>query len=207
MREKADWLAKGIAIFQALWFAATVVTRLVGIYQISLLEDMTIAYAACGLVMFICWFRCPQGLMESLQVPSDPGKRMAAYQDRDAPDRSELDVHVLIDMIIFIIAAALLSVFVGIHLGAWHYPFPSIPEALWRAANLSGGVFGGNPFYTIMRLDLSRRMVDAAFKLNFLIYILCRAIVFALALAAFRRSPASVYENASWSVYWGHVGA
>lgn len=34
-------------------------------------------------------------------------------------------------------------------------------------------------------------------------YAICRFCIFGLALAAFRNSPANVYEKLSWSSYWG----
>ena len=94
-RSKADGLSKTIAIGQGFWFAANVVSRLVSHYHVSPLEDMTTAYVACGLLMSICWFRCPQDIQEQFVVKyraeSDssrekkpPGRAARAKTARDA---------------------------------------------------------------------------------------------------------------------------
>lgn len=108
-RAKKDWLSNAVAISQAAWFVANILSRLVGRYQISLLEDTTVAYVICGLVMFVFLFRCPQDMHEQFMIKPCTPKR--ALESTHLP--SFLYGKSTLPLLGF-----LFNVFVGIHLAA-----------------------------------------------------------------------------------------
>ncbi|KAG6355046.1 hypothetical protein INS49_004127 [Diaporthe citri] len=67
-RSKKSWFEKFIAGGQALWFSANITSRLLGGYRVTLLEDVTMAYACCGLIAMAAWFRCPQDIEDEFEV-------------------------------------------------------------------------------------------------------------------------------------------
>lgn len=202
-RSKSDWLAKLIAIGQATWFAASLLSRLVEHQQISPLEDMAFAYVVCGLAMFVGWFNCPQDVQEPfhvrLRAAAAADKVVEPGQGRDSPIVSQE----IPDLVLAITTLLLLMVFVGIHLAAWNYPFPSEVEAwLWRGASIATWCSGtGVVFYMIA--DEGSKF---SLTLMMLVYSICRLIVIGVAFAAFRSAPVGIYEKPSWSAYWGHIG-
>lgn len=59
-RCKSNRITKLIALGQAGWFAANVITRLDQGYQVSLLEDVTSAYVFSAFIVYCCYWECPQ---------------------------------------------------------------------------------------------------------------------------------------------------
>ncbi len=138
-RSKSDWVTKAIAIVQGAWFAANTASRLISGYPITLLEDMTAAYVVCGLAMSILWFRCPQDIQERFLIPlrggGNPNEEydVVSYKARRA-----------LRWTIIYTLMPVVMLFVGIHLAAWNYPFPTVTEAwMWRASVMLTLVLSG----------------------------------------------------------------
>lgn len=197
-RAKADWIAKLVAVLQATWFLATILSRIIGDLTVTPLEDITAASACCGLAAFLLFFRCPQDVQERFPI------KLKAEDPRSGPRNTKTSGELpgLESSHTAILSIVVLAAFTGIHLAAWNYPFPSIVEIwMWRAAALSTFVTGAVFIRFIGSLEVD-------FVLPGLIpYTLCRLITFTLAFAAFRHSPAEVYQRPSWSAYWGHIGS
>ncbi|RYP11926.1 hypothetical protein DL767_011218 [Monosporascus sp. MG133] len=202
-RSKTDWLAKAIALSQTVWFAANILSRLAGKYQITPFEVLTTAYVCCGQFMAICWFRCPQDLQEKFTVK-------LREEDGDGPnedDPSKLCVKGMSYSMAHVAFVICQTIFLSIHLAAWNYPFPTIAETwLWRAVSFATWILGTG--YGCL-VSLYRGSPVPPFLSGTIIslYTACRLAVLALALAALRQSPAGVYDRPSWGAYWGHIGA
>lgn len=202
----SDSVAKLVALVQASWFTANTIYRLANHYIVSPLEDLTIAYVFCGLGMFLFWFRCPQKLQERFIIEVDrlPSDSELARNDsgfnRVGEGMSGLEV--------ILIIMFSLSAFVGIHLTAWNYPFPTIVEAwLWRVGAFVTLVLGGAPGAFASAIPFDKESVLNVTIASFLgtLYVLCRIMILILALMAFRASPAHVYAKPSWDSYWVHL--
>ena len=67
-RAKADWIGKLVAVLQAFWFLATVLSRLMQGLPVTPLEDITAATACCGLAAFLLYLQCPQDVQERFPI-------------------------------------------------------------------------------------------------------------------------------------------
>jgi hypothetical protein len=116
-RSKGDSLSKGIAIMQGLWFASNMISRLVSKYDISPLEDLTVAYLFCGLVTFCCLFRCPYDLQDQFIVTME-AKNENVGSTCPKSQRGIVRKKELSKRAVFLICLALFAIFSAIHLGA-----------------------------------------------------------------------------------------
>ncbi|KAK3938808.1 hypothetical protein QBC46DRAFT_389453 [Diplogelasinospora grovesii] len=198
-RSKSDSLSKGIAIVQMLWFAASIVARLVAKHPISLLEDVTVAYVFCGLAIFIAYYRCPQNVQEPFVLRG---------QDTDTrnTDGEQVGDHVSSNLepseaVVVPIAILITAIYTGIYLAAWNYPFASTTEAwLWRLLSIAGGIL------VVTWISLSKLTKDEIDLVFLAVLGLARLGIIVLALMAFRQAPAGIYQKPSWVAYWGHIG-
>lgn len=192
-RSKKSWLEKIIAGGQALWFSANVVSRLLEGYQVTLLEDVTMAYACCGFIAMAAWFRCPQDIEEPFEVDL----RGLEAMKREG-ESSFCNLKVLVDSCISGLVILGLVIVMGVHLAAWQYPFPSAAEAwIWRSCALATLPLG----FLIVYFNKTN-----ALAVTFPLFALARLALWAVACIAFRRMPLSAFDTPNWSDYWGHIG-
>ena len=192
-RSKKSWLEKIIAGGQALWFSTSIMSRLVGGYQVTLLEVITIAYACCGLVAMMAWFRCPQDINDPFEIDL----RTVAALTRKGGVRTCFR-EILVDRCTSGLVILSLLMVTGIHLSAWQYPFPSMAEAwIWRSCSMAMLPFGSLIVYFNGRNTL---LVTCP------LYIIARFALLTVACTAFRRVPPSAFDTPNWSNYWGHIG-
>jgi hypothetical protein len=193
-RSKTDSLAKIIAVAQALYFACSTISRLAQGLTVSLLEDITMAYVACGVFIFIANLEKPQDLLEPfhVQLPGDnadePDIRVKSWID--GSDRN-WPVYVLV------------GIFTAIHVAEWNYEYPTIAEAwMWRAVSVTSGV--------IMAVFI---IIPDHYNESILVYFLAfgyftmRTCLLVEAFVSLRSTPADLYTLPSWSPYWGHIGS
>lgn len=201
MRNKTDWLTKLIAFGQTAWFAADIVGRLSQGYQVSLVEDITAAYVFCAVSMYCCYAQCPQDLQESwdLTLEETEGGRSTT----EIPC-GEIDVE---RASAYFACWILLAIFIGIHLAAWSYPFPSLSEAwLWRAASTCL-VSGFLVLYSLRNeWEVSSNLKQIALYSAVAFYSIARLLLVALAFSSLRKAPQGIYEKPVWTAYWGHIG-
>jgi len=194
-RSKKDYLSKAIALLQCLWFTTNILSRLINRFQVSLLEDLTMAYVLCGILMYASWFHCPQGIREPFALRCQAGSA------------ANLRRPVLLYMsgrLVFGFCVTMLGLFVAIHFGAWHYPFPTTVEMwLWRVCAIMTFVLGVTIAWPIFYPDGHRTTMGFIA----LLYSLVRVTVIGVAFSAFRKAPAEIYEKPTWSSYWGHIGS
>lgn len=71
-KNKSEGIAKVIAFWQALWFAAQFLTRLIQGLHVSLLEFNTFLHVICAVISyFVFWFKKPLDVMEPTLIPVD----------------------------------------------------------------------------------------------------------------------------------------
>ncbi|RDA90890.1 hypothetical protein CP533_4434 [Ophiocordyceps camponoti-saundersi (nom. inval.)] len=212
-RAKTDAVVKVLALGQALWFAANVVFRLVTGTGLSLLETMTVAYVLCGIVLYVLWFAKPQGLEEPFSVPlflpdhPPPPPPMPSPPRREDP-RSPAQVARLV------VGILLVTVFSGIHLAAWNYPFATRVEAwLWRGTVLASWVLASLPALNPVLPEswYSSPGWYGSFERRLkpflaIPYVVARLTTFVLVFTAFRAVPSSIYQQPAWSWYWINLG-
>jgi len=191
---RKDYLSKAIALLQCLWFTANILSRLVNRFEVSLLEDLTMAYVLCGILMYASWFHCPQGIREPFALRCNAGS--AANLRRPV-------LLYMSDRLMFGFGVIILGLFVAIHLGAWHYPFPTAIEMwLWRVCAIMTFVLGVTTAW--LTLDHSEHPIATTILI---LYALARVTVIGVAFSVFRQAPAEIYEKLTWSSYWGHIGS
>ncbi|KAM7215217.1 hypothetical protein V8F06_009440 [Rhypophila decipiens] len=200
-RSKSSGLLKTIPISQTIWFMVNVAYRLRSNLSVTLLEDLTVAHAFCGLVMFIGWFRCPQDIHAPFLIsttPSTPGGvETRTYQKRYGMNESGG----------LTIAVVLFAVFASIHVAAWNYPYATTAEAwIWRVCSIL--IFGVGVLLAFAGIkELAIVNPDrASFWIMMGFYIVIRLAVIVVALMSFRRALASIYNKPTWSAYWIHLG-
>ncbi|CCL99483.1 uncharacterized protein FIBRA_01501 [Fibroporia radiculosa] len=66
---KSDWLSKGIAILQTLWFVIQCIARRVEGLPITTLEVMTLAYTAFTVAMYAVWWHKPLDVECPVRIP------------------------------------------------------------------------------------------------------------------------------------------
>ncbi|KAG8162178.1 hypothetical protein KVR01_007943 [Diaporthe batatas] len=197
-RSKKGWFEKTIAGGQALWFSANVVSRLAGGYQVTLLEDLTLAYACCGLMAMVAWFRCPQDIQDPFEV--DVAGLRALVEEEEGGTRSPPGLRVVGNRCLSWLVMVSLSMVTAVHLGAWQYPFPTAAEAwVWRTCALVKLPVG-------LVLLCFRHHSRIVWLVSISVFVVARVALWAVAFAAFRKMPASAFDSPSWCDYWGHVG-
>lgn len=192
-RSKKSWLEKIIAGGQTLWFSANIISRLVGGYQVTLLEDVTMAYACCGLIAMVAWFKCPQDVDDPFEVD---------LHEIGALGGKSKGVSCVLELMVDRCQAGLVTLSLilvaGVHLAAWHYPFPSAAEAwIWRCCSLATLPLGS------LIVHFSHRN---ALWVAGPVFMFARLALWTVACIAFRRMSLSAFDTPNWSNYWGHIG-
>lgn len=192
-RSKKSWFEKIIAGGQALWFSTSIMSRVVGGYQVTLLEVVTIAYACCGLIAMVAWFRCPQDIDDPFEIDLRTAGTLT--------EKGGVRVcfwGILVDRCTSRLVIVSLMMVTGVHLSAWQYPFPSVAEAwIWRSCSMAM-----LPFGSLIVYFSGRNPILGAFPL----YVIARLSLLTVACTAFRSMPASAFDTPNWSNYWGHIG-
>lgn len=192
-RSKKSWFEKIIAGGQALWFSANIISRLLGGYQVTLLEDVTMAYACCGLIAMAAWFRCPQDIEDEFEVD------LGGFEGVTGDSEDVLcNLQVMVSRCISGLMILSLVIVTAVHLAAWQYPFPSAAEAwIWRSCALATLPLG----FLIVYFNKKNTLM-----VTFPLFALARLALWTVACTAFRRMPLSAYDTSNWSDYWGHIG-
>ncbi|POS78620.1 hypothetical protein DHEL01_v202996 [Diaporthe helianthi] len=197
-RSKMSWLEKIMAGSQALWFSANMVSRLVGGHQVTLLEDVTLAYACCGLIAMVAWFHCPQDIQDPFEVNL---MGVESLTEKESGERCLCSLQIVGDRCLSGLVIPSLFMVTGVHLGAWQYPFPTVAEAwVWRSCALVGLV--ALPVGLVLLCFRERKV----FLLSMTALVLARLALWTVACAAFRRAPVSAFDTPNWCDYWGHIG-
>lgn len=200
-RSKTVWTAKLISMAQMLWFTTNLISRLILRYNISLIEDITASYILCGIVMYCCWWRCPQNIREPWVLRIDTNFTW------EHESRRPLRKYTLEGMEIYLTSVILVAL-IGLHIAAWGYPFPSLVEAwLWRSGSM--GLTFGFPSINSMHRHwqyAASRTKRWALRPFISFYVTSRLLLVIIAFTALRKTPRVTHEKPSWTAYWGHIG-
>ncbi|KAM7196967.1 hypothetical protein V8F33_005849 [Rhypophila sp. PSN 637] len=200
-RSKSSGLLKTISISQTIWFMVNVAYRLGSNLSVTLLEDLAVAHAFCGLVMFIGWFRCPQDIHAPFLIsttPSTPG---------GIDTRTDQKRYYMTQSSWLMITAVLFVIFAGIHVAAWNYPYATTAEAwIWRVGSILIFILGVAISFGLIKGPTRFSSDRSSLWITVVFYIVIRLAVIVVALMAFRRAPAGIYDKATWSAYWIHLG-
>jgi hypothetical protein len=206
-RSKADTVARVITFAQVLWVLIQVIGRLAQRLPISILEITTVAYIFCATITYIAWWNKP------LDIPV-PHIVRATYPEREWPKRqTEFDAMVRLfislstktGVVLFFI---LFTVFGGIHVTAWVYPFPTFAESLlWRICAV---ILTVSPFVLLLSgvaLEAmpSSKTFDNIFASGAAVaYALIHLSIICEAFASLRSAPPGIYQQAAWTNFFPH---
>lgn len=181
-RSKGDWLTKGVAIGQTVWFVVQCIARRAEGLSVTLLEVMTIAYTVVTVAMYIVWWSKPLNVSCAIRVPKEQvaepevktcdsrwgwiGIYLMGCQDAYVDLRqckgvpttwagnSDQDSAILTDVFLIVVAMA----FGAVHCAAWHSDFRShLEQQLWRLSAITIIVF---PLALVVA-SLVASMIDA----------------------------------------------
>lgn len=71
-QSNGDFLSKGIAMLQTLWFVVQCIARLVEHLPLTNLEVMTLAYTVMTMAMYVAWWNKPLNISCATRVPGTP---------------------------------------------------------------------------------------------------------------------------------------
>lgn len=147
----ADGLKKFIVCFQAIWFCASCITRLVNSLPISLLELNTMGHAACALLIYAMWWQKPLDISEPALIQVPKLMPLMAYMwmssGVSAKGYKSYDIH-----------GRLRDEFDAL----WMYRYPSLGDLLCNDESDSNSVVNSRPESSSdMVQDLSSLPVDS----------------------------------------------
>lgn len=197
-RSKKSCFEKVIAGGQALWFSTNVMSRLVGGYQVTLVEDLTMAYACCGLIATVAWFCCPQDIEDPFEIDLKGIGNLTKQVESRLCALHLCSLQIVGNKCLSRLVILGFIMVTAIHLAAWQYPFPTAAEAwVWRACALVTLPLG---FLLVYFRDKNTLLMSSTG------FVLARLTLWVVACAAFRRMPISAFDTPNWSDYWGHIG-
>ncbi|KAF7970717.1 hypothetical protein HWV62_23204 [Athelia sp. TMB] len=156
-QSKGDFLSKGIAILQTIWFVVQCLARLAEHLPITNLEVMTLAYTVMTVAMYVAWWHKPLNISCAIRAPAVASEKQVEVKvawerflnyvmgspDDDVDLRSlqrvptfwagqpDIDDVTKADAIALVVAMA----FGAVHCLAWDYTFASHTERLlWRVS-------------------------------------------------------------------------
>lgn len=163
-QSKGDFLSKGIAMLQTLWFVVQCITRLIEHLPLTNLEVMTLAYTFMTMAMYVAWWNKPLNISCATRVAGIPMKGDSHNHEYDGifcrifkyivgdPDCLVNDLHSFCRVPTFwagkpdngeianadIIALLLAIVFGAVHCIAWSYASSHYLElCLWRISAIA----------------------------------------------------------------------
>jgi hypothetical protein len=212
---KADWIIKGLALFQILWFITQLIGRWAQGLAVTTLELFTMGIVLCAIVTYIASWEKPF----EVQVPVVLHAKDSVLKE-DLIDRVNIDNSFAPyeDTWVLLGTVALCLAFGALHVGAWNFHLPSMTEQLlWRISSIACIVL---PFlfafvsvlvdYSCDSLEISDNSMKTSDLIILLVvaflYFLFRLYMFVEMFVALRAAPASVYQTPQWSQYFPSFG-
>ena len=226
-RSKADLLAKIIVCVQASWTAAQIVARLGRGINLSLLEVTTSSYIFLALLAYTFWFRKPYNVTLGGLFAIDERSYSRLVEKIDCHGLSTIDIifdglwntpvilgEGVYNAIYWFLVNTFGTILAAIHCAAWKYAFPNRVEAImWHSCSVLAGISLWAA--VVLRSYPTWRdephwlypLRDYLPLLSMLIYILARLCIIVEIFASLRSAPAEIYQQISWSSYFGHIGS
>lgn len=161
-KSKADWLSKGLAILQGLWFIFNVIARHVAGLSITPIEIATVAFSIMAVLIYLAnWWKPKdvyrstylrfrnRALVRSEDQLHDRRRSFVSWLLNPGTQSQELKSRVHNDVVwlegdtplfLYLMGGSSL-IFGGLHCLAWNYGFPTQAELYcWRIASLVSAV-------------------------------------------------------------------
>jgi hypothetical protein len=205
-RSKADWITKGLALLQIVWFITQLIGRWAQGLAVTTLELFTLGIVVCATVIYIALWEKPFDVQMPVVLQAN-----CSTPERHHIDSVKLTYNSKFDKHSWVVLAgfAICLGFGAIHLGAWDFHFPSLAEQLlWRISSIACIMV---PlliflFYRYFSYDLRQSIGDIPFLVVAFLYLLSRVYMFVEMFVSLRAAPASVYQTPQWSQYFPSFG-
>lgn len=200
-RSRADWIVKGLAIAQILWFLTQCLVRAVQHFHVASLEILTVAIIFCSIFTYSFSFQKPQDVEfpvfievhDVLHEAAEPNlardsnesgtmlQHVAGKSRENSTKKEDLDPN---ETGTLPLRALLLlgCVFGAIHCLAWNSPFPTLQERLaWRICSLAtvaipGVIFLALQFYVLLIVCISMFCNAGAFLTGLTVQVIGHSI-------------------------------
>ncbi|KAG9316867.1 hypothetical protein JVU11DRAFT_2943 [Chiua virens] len=221
-RSSSNGLAKALLFIQLSWFMIQVLVRVVYQFVVTLIELDTVCMAFLTLPLIFCWWKKPfcaarphifykrdatghsspevlTKANDSQQLPPEEFVTITSERDDDDflfPTAGSSFVPLCVTWVIF----------GALHLVAWDYEFPTVPEKfLWRMASLA---LAASPIVYLLPVIMRNGREDT--KILCLIFVMLigitsRLLLVAIMLASLRSLPSSAYQIPPWTTYIPHL--
>lgn len=221
-KSKGDWVTKGAALLQIVWFLMQCIARTAEGLPITELELVTAAYTSISICCYCFWWKKPLGVGVPVRVYHHPNIPRESVPDAFAQGFEHVGLSA--DGKRYnrsVVAANACSLFVaivfgGIHCAAWSWANPY--RKMWRVCSViivsipSLGLVWmayGLVFFSIKRGDLVKLwvMYPLAASSNFIItcYGVARMILLALAIMSLTNVAPLAYQAIDWVIYFPHI--
>jgi hypothetical protein len=126
-RSKADWITKGLALLQIVWFITQLIGRLAQGLAVTTLELFTLGIVGCAIVTYIAYWEKPFDVQMLVVLQANCSTSERYHLDRVTLDSSSGQAG---GSWVLWTSAAICVGFSAIHVGAWNFHFPSLAEKL-----------------------------------------------------------------------------
>jgi hypothetical protein len=200
---KANWLVKGFASIQIVWFVVQLIARWAQGLSVSTLELFTLGIVFCAILIFVAYWKKPYEIQIpiTLHATNDIAMDVAMgnHVDRIVIFINSNIVHNRI--LFFSILSVVCLNFGAAHVVAWNFHFPLFPDqVLWRICSIG---------ITVLPLSVPAPLLDTLRTRDVLeglvfyglacIYASLRLYMFVEMFASLRAVPSSVYQTPQWS--------
>jgi hypothetical protein len=154
-KSKTDHFTRAIAVLQISQLFLSLIVRRIRHFAFSQLETVTLAFAVCGVITYICYWFKPRDVGRPYRVTHDGTFDLQGYQHRDfttlsgvltdkAPQKDDFEFLYEIEndnvpnsKYVLPLLATLAVGFGCMHAIAWKFEFPTqVEKILWRTATL-----------------------------------------------------------------------
>ncbi|KAJ7840847.1 hypothetical protein B0H14DRAFT_3695283 [Mycena olivaceomarginata] len=188
-KSKGDFLSKGVALLQGLWFSTQCLARVHQRLALTQLEVATLAYAVVKVVVWVLASSPPSSVPPpplTTPLPPPPSPPSGPSPCPQNTQLAALGITTLVG-----------TVFGGIHCAAWLTSYSTPVETwLWRSCSAA---------ITVLPAALMGHVVLSRTR-EIPVYIAARLVLIVLPLMALRRLPPSAFVEVDWGVYIPHMG-
>jgi hypothetical protein len=225
---KQNWLAKTVAIVQALWFLIQTIARVHQHLPTSPFEITTVAYVVCTFFSWLLWFRKPQDIGFSTEIEiSDPAvsevKRLTRQRRRKSsshnshsfrgwrsqlPNLKSRKYRIKDKVYLGITWSVTAVIFGGLHLLAWDYAFPTAGEtAMWRCSCIAIMVLPPLFYVWVIARHVKDGGSDSIAWVGIFIaflYLVARIYNILEVFFSLRATPPALYQTVQWPNWLPH---
>jgi hypothetical protein len=175
-RSKADWITKGLALLQIVWFITQLIGRWAQGLAVTTLELFTLGIVVCATVIYIALWEKPFDVQMPVVLQANCSTPERHHIDSvKLTYNSKFDKHSWVVWRISRIACIMVPLLIFL-------------------------------FYRYFSYDLRQSIGDIPFLVVAFLYLLSRVYMFLEMFVSLRAAPASVYQTPQWSQYFPSFG-